>query len=170
MKSYLGNYLKEKRLKQKLNTAQLAGKIGYKNINKGMRRIIDLEREGRVNSEILRKIIYTLKLDEDIINKLIRKDREAYEADLERWLNDPINMYYTIRVMPAVYLSYDLPSNITSEDEAVEYVSAVAKDKKCLAWLSLSRRETLFIDQAGMRIAMAELKADYRYYSYLKVH
>ena len=135
-----------------------------------MRRIIDLEREGRVYSEILRKIIYALKLDEDIINELIRKDREAYEEEYERWLNEPVKMTYTIRAMPAIYLSYDLSAEIKTEDEAIAYVSAIDKDKKCLAWLNMSRREIVFIDQVGMTIAMAELKADYRYYSYLKVH
>jgi hypothetical protein len=52
-------------------------------------------------------------------------------------------------MMPTIYLSYDLPSNITSEDEAIAYVSDVAKDKKCLTWLSLSRKEIVFIDKSG---------------------
>jgi len=145
--SYLGSYLKEKRLKQKLNTAQLAEKVGYKNIYKGIRRILDLEREGIAPPALLKKVVDVLELDADYIDSLIRKDREAYEAEYERWLNEPIKMSYTIRVMPAIYLSYDLPSNITSE-EAIAYISDVAKNKKCLAWLSLSRRETLFIDKS----------------------
>jgi transcriptional regulator with XRE-family HTH domain len=84
VKSYLGSYLKSERLKKKLNTAELAGKIGYKNINKGMRRISALEREGFAIADLLKKVNDTLKLDAGYIDSLIRKDREAYEAELER--------------------------------------------------------------------------------------
>ncbi len=149
MKSYLGSYLCGERLKQKLNTAQLAEMIGYRNTNKGMRRILDLEREGVAPPSLLKKVVDVLELDAGYIDSLIRKDREAYEAEYERWVNEPIKMYYTIRMMPTIYLSYDLPSNITSEDEAIAYVSAIAKDRKCLAWLFLTRRETVCIDKSG---------------------
>ena len=149
MKSYLGSYIKGKRLKQKLNTAQLAQKIGYCNINKGMRRILDLEREGVAHPALLKKIVDVLKLDACHIDSLIREDREANEAEYKRWLNEPIDMYYTIRMMPTIYLSYDLPAEIKSEEEAIAYVTDIAKDKKCLAWLSFSRRDIVFIDKSG---------------------
>ena len=58
-------------------------------------------------------------------------------------------MYYTIRVMPTIFLSYDFPSDIKTEDEAIYYISAIAKKMKCSAWLNLSRRVTVFIDQSG---------------------
>ena len=97
MATNLAKYIKQERVKQGLNYAELSRLMGYKNINSGMRRIIDLEREGKVHSEILRKMIYALQLDEEIVNRLIRKDREAYEAEFEQWLNEPIDIYYTIR-------------------------------------------------------------------------
>jgi len=144
VKSYLGSYIKGERLKQKLNTAQLAIKIGYKNVNKGMRRISALESEGVFNPGLLKKIVDVLNLDADFIDSLIRKDREACEEEYERWLNEPVKMTYTIRAMPAIYLTYDLPAEITSENGAVVYVSDIAKDSKCMAWLNLSRRGSIF--------------------------
>ncbi len=39
-----GKYLKEERLKQGLNTAEVARLMGYKYVSKGMNRIIELER------------------------------------------------------------------------------------------------------------------------------
>jgi transcriptional regulator with XRE-family HTH domain len=149
VKSYLRSYLKSERLKHKLDTAQLAEKIGYRNITKGMRRILDLEREGIAPPSLLKKVVDVLELDAGYIDSLIRKDREAYEAEYERWVNEPIKMYYTIRMMPTIYLRYDLPTNIKTEDEAIYYVSDIAKKKKCLAWLNLSRREIVFIDKLG---------------------
>jgi hypothetical protein len=149
MTTKLAIYIKQKRIKQGLNYAELSRKMGYKNINRGMRRIIDLEREGKVHSDILMKIIFTLELDEDIVNELIHKDREAYEAEFERRLNEPVRMTYTIRVMPAVYLNYDLPSNTTNEEEAIEYVSFIAREKRKLCWLNLSRKIMVFINELG---------------------
>ena len=143
--------------------------MGYKNLNRGMRRIINLEREGRVYSEILRKIIYALKLNEDIINELIRKDREAYEEDYERWLNEPISMYYTVRVMPAIYLSYDLPSYIKTVDETIDYASAIAKDEKKLVWLSPSRKIIIFINKEGEVIGRKEVTYDDIELPYMKI-
>ena len=156
MKSYLGSYLKSERLKTKLNTAELAGKIGYKNINKGMRKISALEREGFATADLLKKVADTLELDAGYIDSLIRKDREAYEADYEQWLNEPVKMNYTIRAMPTIYLTYELPSEITNEAEAIAYVSAIAKDKKCMTWLSLSRKVNIHIGANGEIISRNE--------------
>ena len=43
-------------------------------------------------------------------------------------------MYYTIRMIITIYLSYDLPAEITSEGEAIAYVSDITKDSKCMTW------------------------------------
>ena len=46
MATNLAKYIKQERIKQGLNYAELSRLMGYKNLNRGMRRIIDLEREG----------------------------------------------------------------------------------------------------------------------------
>jgi len=57
-------------------------------------------------------------------------------------------MYYTIPIMPTIYLSSDLPSiKLTIVDEAIAKVPTIAKNNKFLAWLKLSRREIVFIDE-----------------------
>jgi transcriptional regulator with XRE-family HTH domain len=149
MKTNLAQYIKQERIKQGLNYAELSRKMNYTNINRGMRRIIDLEREGEVHHAVLKKVAMALELDEDEINKLIMKDEEERLKEFDEWVNEPIDMYYRIRMIPTIYLSYDLPSNITSEDEAITYISDIAKKMKCLAWLNLSRREKVFIDRSG---------------------
>ena len=121
--------------------------MGYTNLNKGMRRIIDLEREGVVHPEVLEKIITALDLDQDYIDSLIIKDREEYEEEFEKWLSEPIEPYYTLRIMPSVYLSYDLPDYLSTENEAAEYVAKIAKEKQAKAWVNLSRREKIYITE-----------------------
>ncbi len=71
-----GKYLKEERLKQGLNTAELARLMGYKNVSKGMNRIIELERENIIIPEVLKRIVDALNLDHDHVHSLIRKDRD----------------------------------------------------------------------------------------------
>ena len=79
---------------------------------------------------------------------MIEKDNEQQRRKFEEWVNEPIDMYYTIRMMPTIYLTYDLPTNIKTEDEALEYCCAQAKEIK-LIWLSPLRKVTIFINKVG---------------------
>ena len=149
MTTKLANYIKQERIKQKLNYAEVSRKMGYKNLNKGMRRIIDLEREGKFHPEVLDRIIDALNLDKEYIDQLIEEDFEQQKREFEEWVNEPVNMTYTIRIMPTIYLTYDLPTNINTEDEAVAFCCAQAKEKRKLIWLSPSRKVTIFISKDG---------------------
>jgi len=160
VKSYLGSYLKGERLKQKLNTAQLAEKIGYRNINKGMRRILDLEREGEAHCEVLEKIIDALELDRTYIDQLIQEDKEQQRREFEEWVNTPIDWHLIIRWMPAVYGEREIPGNIKTEEEAIEYAKSVAGKLKLMVWLVLSRKENLRIDADGSIKSRNEVTLD----------
>lgn len=62
-----------------------------------MRRIIDLEREGKVHSEILKIIIEALELDQDKVDELIHLDKEKLEQAFEEWVNEHFdNYHYTL--------------------------------------------------------------------------
>jgi len=58
-------------------------------------------------------------------------------------------MYYVIRIIPAIYMSYDLPSYINSEEEAINFVREIAREKHKKCCLVLSRKEKIFFDQDG---------------------
>jgi hypothetical protein len=60
--------------------------------------------------------------------------------------------------VPAIYLTYGLPAEITNEKEAVAYVSDIAKDSKCMVWLNFSRREGVVIDRSGELNVRYEIK------------
>ena len=79
-------------------------------------------------------------------------------------------MTCTIRAIPALYLNDDLPSEITSEDEAIDYVSAIAEDIKCIAWLSLSRRERVSFDRSGEVTGRHEIKSYGIDLPYMQLH
>jgi len=50
MKTNLAQYIKQERIKQGLNYAELSRKMGYINVNRGMRRIIHIDRDGTIKS------------------------------------------------------------------------------------------------------------------------
>ena len=87
MTTNLSRFIKEERVKQGLNYAEVSKIMGYTNINRGMRRVIDLEREGIVHPDVLEKIADVLDLDQDYIDILIKKDREDQEEEFEKWLS-----------------------------------------------------------------------------------
>jgi len=162
-------YLKEERLKQNLNTAELARLIGYKNVSKGMNRIIDLERESIIIPEVLGKIVYALNLDREYVNSLIKKDRDEDKKVFEKWLSEPIEMYYVMRIIPTIYMSYDLPSNINSEIEAIKFVANIAKEKYKKCCLVLSRKEKIYIDEDGQVEGRYETKFGDENYPFVRV-
>ncbi len=149
MTTNLSRFVKQERIKQGLGYAELSRKMGYKNFNKGMRRVIDFESDGEVHPDILNRIVNALELDQDHINALVLKDRQEYEEELEKWVSQPIEPYYTLRMMPTIYLSYDMPGNYPTEEQSAEYVAKIAKEKHVKAWLSLSRREKIYITEQG---------------------
>jgi len=149
MKLNLSTYIKQERIKQELNYAELSRKMGYTNVNKGMRRIIDLEREGEAHCEVLEKIIDTLELDRTYIDQLIQEDNEQQKNEFEAWINTPIKWHLIIRWMPAVYGEREIPGYVKTEEEAIEYAVGVAKEYSSIVWLVLSRKENIHIDKDG---------------------
>ena len=169
MASKLARYIKQERIKQGLNYAELSRLIDYRNINKGMRRIVEFEREDKADPEILRKVVKVLNLDQGYVDKLILEDQAEYIKEFERWLNEPVKMSYTIRVMPAVYLSYDLPGNIKTEDEAIEYVIGKTKKKRLKTWLNLSRKDKVYISEKGEIMGKIKTTIDNASYPYMRI-
>jgi len=165
----LSRFIKEERVKQRLNYAELSRRMGYKNLNKGMRRVIDLEREGIVHSEVLEKISDALNLDREHVNALINKDRQEQEEAFEKWVSEPIQPHYILRIIPTIYQSYDLPGNFPTEDRIIEYVAGVAKEKHKQALLCLSRREKISINEKGEIMGKIKTTMENVHYPYTRI-
>jgi len=165
----LGRFVREERSKHGLNYAEVSKKMGYKNTNKGMRRVIDLEREGVVHSEVLEKIADALNLDRDYINALINKDRQEQEEEFEKWLSEPIQPYYILRIIPTIYQSYDIPTNFPTEEQIINYVAGIAKEKQKQALLCLSRRDNVSINEKGEVTGKFKTTMDSVNYPYTRI-
>jgi transcriptional regulator with XRE-family HTH domain len=155
MTSQLGNCVRLERQKAGLSRQQLAGIIGYKNLNKGARRIEQIELEGSFDKAIFREIAEALNLDHAEIENRIQIDHENFEA----FLDEPVAMRMIVRLMPAVYVSNPLPDEIKTHEEATVYARGYAKSQHVKVCLILSRRITYWFDASGKGF-MAETTQD----------
>jgi len=145
MNSQLGNYVRVERQKAGLSRQQLASMIGYKNLNKGARRIEQVELEGPFDKAIFWGITEALYLDHAEIENRIRNDHEIHE----KYLDEPVQMKMIVRLMAAVYTSHCLPTEIRSKEDSMEYAREYAKSHHTKVCLVLSRRFSYWIDESG---------------------
>jgi transcriptional regulator with XRE-family HTH domain len=153
--SYLGKHFKEKRLAAGVTVGKLAGMIGYRNLNKGCRKIQDLENEGYFpDEEFLAKVAAALNIDDETIAALIQEDIDAHE----QWIDaNPIQPHLVLRYIAAVYGQCDIPEQTClSLDESIQFASAKAVERKlrvCLVW---SRRLSIYFDREGQEEGRSE--------------
>lgn len=72
MKSHLGDYFRKVRLANGRSLGQLARKVGYRNVNKGCRRITTFETTGTIHPDLLTKVAAILEIDNEVIEQLLR--------------------------------------------------------------------------------------------------
>ncbi len=74
-----------------------------------------------------------------------------------------------MRIIPAIYMSCNLPSYINSEDEAFSFVAKTARGKHKKCCLVLSRREKIFTDEDGQVEGRFETEYGDQTYPYVRV-
>jgi transcriptional regulator with XRE-family HTH domain len=150
MPTKLGEYFRTQREQAGLNLNQLARIVGYKNDCKGMNRICKFEREGHVHPDLLSKLMAVLDVGRETVERLVEQDRREFLAEWTAWVNQPIEPYLVVRLMPSIYCRKDIPESVQSIDEAEDYASAFAKQMNCKVYLVLSRRITLEFTNEGV--------------------
>lgn len=146
MISNLGQYVRRQREKLGLNRGQVAQQLGYRNISKGIRRIVDLENEGVCELQLWGKICQVLPLGPVQVKEARQRDWQAYQERLD----EPVPMQLIIRWMPAVYSSVELPPKAAGDPaEAEEFARQVALERKKKVCLVVSRRLKVWIDENG---------------------
>lgn len=156
---YLAKYVRRARVERKWSCQRLAKEIGYKNLNRGARRIIHLEREGGISKELLNKISESLELNPEKVQELQRKDeedlrrrREAWVKKWEAWVKEPVPMELIVRIIPAVYLKREIPEDIADRETAIEFAKKIAKTEVRKVCLVISRRESAWINEEGKAV------------------
>jgi len=158
MESHLGTYFREVRLAGGLGLGQLARLVGYKNVNKGCRRITIFEETGRSKGDLSSRLAATLEIDDAMIEELLDADRRAWE----RWADDPDQPrpYLVVRLLAACYCELRLPDGVTTREEAENFASEVAADQRMQLCLVLNRRLTVWFDRDGSCLGVRESSFD----------
>lgn len=141
-----GKFLKERRNQLKLSQSQLAAKIGYKNINKGIRRIADIE-NGRPEHKLTKSIMSCLGVTSEDRELCAQKEalhREQSISKLPRF--KPILIW---RAMACIYVPVKLPENITQHKELIAYAANLAKAKNSNCCLKLDYDLRYWINKNG---------------------
>ena len=149
MTTLLAKHFHDRRIERGLNLAQLATLAGYPNTLKGMNRLVAFEREGEVHPDLLRKLSVILDVDEGTIRRLAAEDDRLFLEDWNRWADEPVEPYAVVRMLACVYQHNNLPPEITSTEAAEAFAANLARRWKRKVCLVVSRRYSVWLDEAG---------------------
>jgi hypothetical protein len=135
-----GRYLAERREARGFTRAQLAAAVGYRNIGKGARRIVALERENAAVGDLVERVVRALDLDPEHVRSLVEADRRDAVAAWERWADEPVEPELRFRPIAALWIRTPLPAGLSRAD-AVAYASGRAVTTGMTHVLVWSRRE-----------------------------
>jgi transcriptional regulator with XRE-family HTH domain len=154
----LGSLIKAERLKHGLTLGRLARLVGYRNFNKGARRIACLEQTGMATPDLLVNVAEALDLDWTTVERLAEEDRQERLREWEAWVNEPVPMYMVVRLMAAIYVRNSLPAEITTQEQAQAWACTFARQHRLRVSLVLSRRWSVWIDAEGQVEARTEAR------------
>ena len=156
--SNLGAFISTERKRRGLTLGQLARLVGYRNLNRGARRIACLERTGTTTPDLLVNVVEALDLDWTTVERLADEDRQERLRAWEAWVNEPVSMFLVVRLMAAVYARRGLPAEVTTPEKAEAWACTFARQHRCRVCLVLSRRWSVWIDALGQVEARTEAK------------
>lgn len=146
MRTELGDLLRQERLRRGLTLQDLARHIGYRNVNRGARRLERLERTGREVKEFVKTVAASLDAGAQVPELLARDEQARHEA-FQVWLAEPQEMEL-LQMACGVTLGVPLPAGL-SEKEAIGRALAVREKTGLRTCLVLDRRRSLWIASDG---------------------
>ena len=149
MTNYLGEWFWRTRGGRGWPLAEVARRLGYRNISKAANKVLRLEREGVADSDFLRRLAAVLGVSEGVIVYLTRQDRLSYLAAWEEWADQPVPPSVAVRAVPGFVLGVPVPSDATTPDAVLAFAQAYAARLRCKVFVALSSRESVGINEAG---------------------
>ena len=140
----VGRLFQQARRKLGLRPVEVARRAGYKNINKGIRRITDIETGSDMfpKPAVYRRFIGLLGIDEwDVL--------QAMAEDFDE-LDQPVPPRLIVRLIPSFYIQHPLPEGCTTE-EAIAIAERVAQERDLQVCVTLTGIRGLYIAPSGAR-------------------
>lgn len=154
--SHLGDYFRTRRRERDLTLGQLARLLGYRNLSKGSNRISSFEAGGKVHPDLLGKLAGVLEVTPDEIRRLAAEDYRDWLA----WANEPIRPYVVLRLLACVYQRIELPDEAMDPEAAQQFAAGLARDRKRMVFLIMSRRLSIGFDATGTAYSRTEATPD----------
>lgn len=85
-----------------------------------------------------------------MVHELRERDQAEYLRGWEQWVDEPVSMRLIIRYMAAVYGELPLPPDVSTPEQAIAYGQEVARTMGLRLCVELSRRVSVYIDEAGV--------------------
>jgi transcriptional regulator with XRE-family HTH domain len=149
MNNHLGDYLKARREQLGLSRNEVVRRLGYTNLNRGSRRLCNVE-EGRwINLDFLRRLMGVLQVEPQVVQELIDRDRQEYVAAWNRWADEPIPMQAVVRCIPGFMAGIKMPDDVTTPEQAVAWAVETAKRVHKKIIVVASRRVSYTIHEDG---------------------
>jgi hypothetical protein len=154
----LGSFIRAERVGRGLTLGQLASLVGYRNLNRGARRIICLEQSGTARPDLMAHVAEALALDRAVVERLAYEDRQERLRAWEAWVNEPVPMFLVVRLIAAVYVRKGLPLEVMTKEDAETWACNFARQHRCCVCLVVSRRWSVWIDADGQIQARTEAR------------
>ena len=141
-----GHFLQNRRKALKLTHKELALKMGYRNISKGIRRIIDVE-NGIIIESIISKLMVALNVTGE--------DRAKCKAKEDSYIQDYVNTLpvfkpvLVYRAMACIYIPIEIPNALGSVQEQIKFAIDVAQARHAHCWLKLNYNLRYHINKEG---------------------
>jgi transcriptional regulator with XRE-family HTH domain len=157
----LGEMFRRTRVERGLSLRQLALLVGYRNTNKGIRRLTAIEKgDLSPNRDLYDRIASALELDLDLLKATVVRDRDEYLENWNRWADEPIKPYLFLRLQSCIYVRREIPEELADLEQVELWASGVARKnhwRACLVW---TRRLSVWFDADGGIEARTEATPD----------
>lgn len=150
MTNYLGEWFWGRRAERQWPLAEVARRLAYRNMAKGCRKLMAVERDGVADDSFLRQLAGILGVSEGVVVYLTRQDRNSYLRAWQEWAEQPTPIRVVLRAVPGFMVDVAVPGDMTTADAAVVFAQAVAARHHAKTFVVLSRRESVGITEDGI--------------------
>ncbi len=149
--THVSRYFESLRIKQGFKPSQLASSLGASNISKIGSLVRQFELTGEISFYWFQKLINLLNPDKDELQRCIKLDQNVQLTEFNEWANQTIDPYLTIRYMPAVYATKEVPMVFkSSRIEAEEWCSKELRSYGAKGYLTWTRIDQTFFERGGL--------------------
>jgi|GEM_PF-2741626 len=121
--------VRQERKRQGLTLQALAEQLGWKNLNKGARRLEAIEHGDRVDQDIFESVIHVLDISAEEVNELALLDHDERVTAWARHMAELRSLDLYWHPMPSIALRGDLEATELDIDDAIERAVGLAKER-----------------------------------------